>query len=135
MLGSGWHRLRCGAAVLVDEDGQPVRVCDLGVVTLDIDEGVFAGDRDFLDVLDDDLRALGFEVVLDDWSSASEGLRTTVALALGDDELAERAASVADVLRAVTSGSSASPMEADEDRDEAEVLAGDEGRWARWPTP
>lgn len=130
MLGSGWHRLPCGAAVLVDEDLLPARVCDLGVVTLDIDEGLFAGDEDFLDVLADDLRAVGFEVVLDDWASASEALRTTVALALGDDELAERAASVADVLRAEPSASSTSTTWADEDDGEAEAEGVGEGRWA-----
>lgn len=112
MLGSGWHRLPCGAAVLVDEDGQPLRVCDLGTVTLDIDEGVFAGDVDFLDVLAEDLRDVGFEVMLDDWTSASEALRTSVALALGDEEIAERAAFVAEVLRVERSGSSTPPTRA-----------------------
>lgn len=129
MLGSGWHRLPCGAAVLVDDDGQAARVCDLGVVTLDIDEGLFAGDEDFLEVLTDDLRAVGFEVVLDDWAAASEALRTTVALALGDEEIAERAASVADVLRAERSGSSTSAAWASED-DEDELAAEGVGRWA-----
>src|SRR5690606_36463708 len=109
MLGNGWHRLPCGAAVLVNEDDQPLRVCDLGTVTLDIDEGVFAGDGDFRDVLGDDLRDLGFEVFLDDWVLASAELRSALAAELDDDRLAERAAFAADVLRAEPSSSTDSP--------------------------
>ncbi|MEM9461549.1 MAG: hypothetical protein AAGF11_45715, partial [Myxococcota bacterium] len=98
MLGSGWHRLSCGAAVLMDEDGQPIQVCDLGTVTLDIDEGIFAGDASFLDMLADDLRELGWEVVLGLWEPSSYDLRAALSLELSDDDLAERAAHVADVL-------------------------------------
>ncbi|MCX4244231.1 hypothetical protein [Paraliomyxa miuraensis] len=109
MLGSGWHRLPCGAAVRVDEVGQPLQVCDLGTATLEFDYGVFAGDQDFLDALADDLRDLGFEVVLDDWESASDALRSSLVLALGDDELEERAASAADVLRVEPTNASTPP--------------------------
>lgn len=112
MLGSGWYRLPCGAAVLVDEDGAPLQVCDLGTVTLDIDDGVFAGDVDFLEMLTDDLRDVGFEVFLDDWWPASEELRSSLALALDQDELAERAAFAADVLRVESSAPSTPPLQA-----------------------
>ncbi|MEX1362687.1 MAG: hypothetical protein AB1Z98_06140, partial [Nannocystaceae bacterium] len=99
LVGSGWNRLPCGAAVLADEDGQPVQVCDLGMATLDIDEGVFAGDQEFADMLADELSALGWSVMLDTWEPTDEALRCALALALDDDGLGERASFVADVLR------------------------------------
>lgn len=109
MLGSGWHRLPCGAAVLMDEDGQPIQVCDLGTVTLDIDEGIFAGDANFLDMLADDLRDLGWEVVLGLWVPSSYDLRAALSLELSNDDLAERAAHVADVLGAEAATPSTPP--------------------------
>lgn len=106
---SGWHRLPCGAAVLMDEDGQPIQVCDLGTATLDIDDGVFAGDSCFMDILADDLREQGWEVVLDDWVPASYELRAALSVELDDDRLAERAAHAADVLRAEPAAPSTPP--------------------------
>lgn len=110
MLGSGWHRLSCGAAVLVDEDDQPVQVCDLGTVTLDIDESVFAGDQEFSDMLMDELRELGWEVLLDSWVPATDELRSALALELDDDRLAEQAAHSADVLHTEAAAPSTPPL-------------------------
>lgn len=110
MVGSGWHRLSCGAAVLTDEDGQPIQVCDLGTVTLDIDDGVFAGDATFGDMLADDLRDRGWDVMLGSWVPASDDLRRALSLELGDDRLAERAAHVAEVLGGEPTGPSTPPL-------------------------
>ena len=109
MVVSGWHRLPCGAAVLVDDDGQPAQVCDLGTATLDIDDGIFAGDACFGDMLADDLRDLGWDVVLGPWTPVPDDLRTALALALGDERLVDRAAHAADVLGSESSGPSTPP--------------------------
>lgn len=97
----GWHPLSCGVAVLV-ADNQPLIVCDLGRATLPTEDPVFIGDLNFLDVLTDELRECGWEVVLDDWLAVDHDLRTSVVLSFGEDVFHERPAHYADVAQALS---------------------------------
>ncbi|MCH9681566.1 MAG: hypothetical protein K0V04_09045 [Deltaproteobacteria bacterium] len=81
--------------------GRPLQVTDLGIATLDISDGLFAGDDDFVESLESDLVGLGWDVLLGPWLPATASLRSGLSLSFDDDALAEKAASVADVVRAV----------------------------------
>ncbi|MCH9682713.1 MAG: hypothetical protein K0V04_14860 [Deltaproteobacteria bacterium] len=95
-----WQRLSHGGAVLVFE-GRPVQVIDLGLATLDIGQGVFAGDDRFGYAIEGDLLGRGWDVLLGRWSPASDVLRLGIARQLDDHTIAYRALSVADVVGVV----------------------------------
>ncbi|MCH9682615.1 MAG: hypothetical protein K0V04_14360 [Deltaproteobacteria bacterium] len=95
-----WQRLPRGGAVLVFE-GRPVQVTDLGLATLDIGQGVFAGDDRFAYTIEDGLLAQGWDALLGRWEPASDVLRRGIALHLGDDAIADTPLCVADVVGVV----------------------------------
>ncbi len=95
-----WQRLPRGGAVLVFE-GRPLQVTDLGLATLDIGQGIFAGDDRFGYLIEDGLLSRGWDAVLGRWTPASDVLRRGIAVHLDDDSIASRALCVADVVGVV----------------------------------